>query len=70
MDIDCNCPHLLFGEGALFNSIFFNVDNSIKREMRKNCFSKNKNSTFNGQTDGRTGGVAISPVPGLRRRGR
>ena len=23
-----------------------------------------------GQTDGRTGGVAISPVPGLRRRGR
>ena len=54
MDIDSNCPHLLFGEttshltvseGALFNIIFFNVQNSIKREMRKNCFSTKKNST-------------------------
>ena len=52
--IDSNCPHLLFGEttshlifqpvseGALFNIIFFNVENNIKREMRKNCFSKKK----------------------------
>ena len=47
MDIDSNCPHLL-SEEALFNIIFFvlfNVENSIKREMRKNCFSKKKNST-------------------------
>ena len=50
MDIDSNCPSLLFGETtshltskwALFN-IFFNVENSIKREMRRNCFSKKKN---------------------------
>ena len=26
-------------------SILFNVENSIKREIRKNCFSKQKNST-------------------------
>ena len=26
-------------------SILFNVENSIKREIRKNCFSKIKNST-------------------------
>ena len=41
MDIDSNCPHLLFGEttshltkgeGALFNIFFFNVGNSMKRE--------------------------------------
>ena len=25
-------------------SIFFNVENSIKREIRKNCFSKKKSS--------------------------
>ena len=29
-------------EGALFNINFFNVENSIKREMRKNTFSKKK----------------------------
>ena len=40
MDIDSNYPHLLFGD-----IIFFNVENSIKREMRKNCFSKKKKST-------------------------
>ena len=47
MDIDSNCPYLLFGEttshltvseGELLNIIFLNVENSIKREMRKNCF--------------------------------
>ena len=26
-------------------SIFFNVENSIKREIRKNCFSKKKFNT-------------------------
>ena len=53
MDIDSNCPYLLFGEttshlvseGALFNIFFFNVENSIKREMRKNCFLKKKFNT-------------------------
>ena len=58
MDIDSNCPYLLlvFGETTShltsklnvmdgrtdggFN--FFNVENSIKREIRKNCFSKKK----------------------------
>ena len=49
MDIDSNCPNLLFGEttshltskwrGTLKKNIF-NIKNSIKREMRKNCFSK------------------------------
>ena len=53
MDIDSNCPHLLFGEttshltskwrGTFQYYYFFNVENSIKREMRKNCFSKQKN---------------------------
>ena len=51
MDIDSNCPHLLFGETTshltskwrgTFNIIIFNVENSIKLEMRKNCFSKKK----------------------------
>ena len=37
-------PHRKF-EGALFNINFFNVENSIKREMRKNTFSKKKMST-------------------------
>ena len=52
MDIDCNCSSLLFGETtshltskALFN-IFFNVENSIKREIRNNCFSTKKKSTL------------------------
>ena len=44
MDIDSNCPYLLFGETtshltskwrATFQYLF-NVENSIKREMRKN----------------------------------
>ena len=58
MDIESNCPYLLpvFGEttshltsklnvmdGETGVSIFFNVENSIKREIRKNCFSKKKN---------------------------
>ena len=48
-----NCPHLLFGEttshltskwrGTFQYYFFFNVENSIKREMRKNCFSTKKN---------------------------
>ena len=57
MDIDSNCPYLLpvFGEttshltsklnvmdGQTGVSIFFNVENGIKREIRKNCFSKKK----------------------------
>ena len=56
MDIDSNCPYLLpvFGEttshltsklnvmDGRVGSIFFNVENSIKREIRKNCFSKKK----------------------------
>ena len=51
MDIDSNCPSLLFGETTshltskwrgTFQYIFFNVENSIKREMRKNYFSKKK----------------------------
>ena len=54
MDIDSNCPHLLFGEttshltskwrGTFQYYIFFwfNVEDSIKREMRRNCFSKIK----------------------------
>ena len=121
MDIDSNYPHLLFGETTshltskwrgTFQYFFCNVENSIKREMRKNCFSKKKSAPpphgifFFHQfffflmlhtpmtwctylqsfekihqcvfelvrklnvTDRRTGGVAISPVPGLRRRGR
>ena len=56
MDIDSNCPYLLpvFGEttshltsklnvmdGRTGGSILFNVENSIKREIRNNCFSKN-----------------------------
>ena len=57
MDIDSNCLYLLFGEttshltsklsvtaGRIdrgFN-LFFNVENSIKREMRKNWFPKKK----------------------------
>ena len=160
-----NTSHLTSKWRGTFNIIIFNVENSIKREMRKNCFSKKKNqhppppppnfffhqifflmleiawnmkknmkkkflkfyffqylknsykiqTTFHqyqklystppwlgartckvsrkysnaflsysaktkrdgqtdrrtdGRTDGRTGGVAISPVPGLRRRGR
>ena len=54
MDIDSNCPSLLFGEttshltskwrGTFQYIYFFNVENSIKREMRKNCFSKKKKS--------------------------
>ena len=55
MDIDSNCPYLLpvFGEttshltsklnvmdGRTGGFLFFNVENSIKREIRKNCFSK------------------------------
>ena len=52
MDIDSNCPYLLlvFGEttshltskwrGTFQYYFFFNVENSIKREMRKNCFLK------------------------------
>ena len=56
MDIDSNCPHLLFGETTshltskwrgtfqYYYYYFFNVENSIKREMKKNCFYK-KNST-------------------------
>ena len=55
MDIDSNCPYLLpvFGETTFHLtsklnmtdrgvSIFFNFENSIKREIRKNCFSKKK----------------------------
>ena len=55
MDIDSNCPHLLlvFGETTSHltsklnvidggGSIICNVENSIKREIRKNCFSKKK----------------------------
>ena len=53
MDIDSNCPHLLFGEttsykseGALFNIIFFNVENSIKSERRERIvFLKKKINT-------------------------
>ena len=57
MDIDSNCPHLLFGETTshltskwrvtfqYYYYYFFNVENSMKREMRKNCFYKKKNST-------------------------
>ena len=49
--IDSHCPYLLFGETTshltskvrgTFQYIFFTVENSIKREMRKNCFSKKK----------------------------
>ena len=48
MDIDSNCPYLLFGETTSHLTskwrgtfqYFFNVENSIKREMRKNCFLK------------------------------
>ena len=49
MDIDSNCPYLLFGETTshltskwrgTFQYYFFNVENSIKREMIKNCFLK------------------------------
>ena len=49
-----SCPHLLFGETTshltskwrgTFQYYFFNVENSIKSEMRKNCFSKKKKST-------------------------
>ena len=45
LEIDSNCPYLLFGETTsqltskrrgTFKYIFFNVENSIKREMRKN----------------------------------
>ena len=36
-DIDSNCPIYYF------NICFVNVENSIKRVMRKNCFSKKKN---------------------------
>ena len=53
MDIDSNCPYLLFGEttshltskwrGTFQYYFFFNVENSIKREMRKNCLKKIKN---------------------------
>ena len=47
MDIDANCPSLLLGETTShltsnFSIYFFNVENSIKSEMRKNCFSKKK----------------------------
>ena len=50
MDIYSNCPSLLFGETtshltSKWRGTFqycFNVENSIKREMRKNCFSKKK----------------------------
>ena len=51
MDIDSNCPSLLFGETTshlpskwrgTFQYFFLNVENSIKREMRKNCFSTKK----------------------------
>ena len=43
MDIDSNCPYLLFGETTSHLTskwrgtfqYFFNVENSIKREMRK-----------------------------------
>ena len=57
MDIYSNCPYLLpvFGEttshltsklnvmdGQMGGFYFFNVENSIKREIRKNCFSKKK----------------------------
>ena len=51
MDIDSNYPHLLFGETTSHltskqnvtdrqgvSIFFFNVENSIKREMRKNWF--------------------------------
>ena len=53
MDIDSNCPYLLpvFGEttshlasklnvmdGQMGGFYFFNVKNSIKREIIKNCF--------------------------------
>ena len=48
MDIYSNCPSLLFGETTSHLTskwrgtfqYFFNVENSIKREMRKNSFSK------------------------------
>ena len=47
IDIDSNCPYLLFGETtshltSKWNIIFFNVENSIKREMKKNCFCKRR----------------------------
>ena len=47
--MDSNCPYLLFGETTWHltskwrgNFQYFYVENSIKREMRKNCFSKKK----------------------------
>ena len=50
MDIDSNCPSLLFGETTAHLTskwrgtfqYFFYVENSIKREIRKNCFPKKK----------------------------
>ena len=50
IDIDSNCPSLLFGETTSHLTskwrgtfqYFFNVENSIKREIRKNCFPKKK----------------------------
>ena len=55
MDIDSNYPYLLpvFGETTSHltsklnvtdggGSTFVNVENNIKREIRKNCFSKKK----------------------------
>ena len=53
MDIDSNCLDLLFGETTShltskwrghFSKKNVNVENSIKREMRKNCFSKKQTS--------------------------
>ena len=49
MDIDSNCPSLIFGETTSHLTskwrgtfqYFFNVENTIKREMRKN-YLKNK----------------------------
>ena len=39
-------------------------------EKIQQCVFERKLNVTDGQTDRRTGGVAISPVPGLRRRGR